>query len=264
MGSATRQALSAARAAVDSIDRVDTGLAEDVFAAGRVVGESAPLRGALADAEADAAQKRALTAAVFGSQLSAPAVELVSTIASHRWSRQSDLLAGIEEAGIRLAVRAAGSGVDIPAELFAVRRFVAADSEVELALASKLSPVASRVALVERLFAGTTSASTLAIVRALVQQPRGRRIGESLGRAADLAADELGFRVATVTSATPLTAAQLDRLSAGLGSQYEGSIRLNDIVDPTIVGGLRVQIGDDVIDGSIAARLESLRQQLAG
>ncbi|MDP1788870.1 MAG: F0F1 ATP synthase subunit delta, partial [Rhodoglobus sp.] len=65
------------------------------------------------------------------------------------------------------------------------------------------------------------------------------------------------------TSAAPLTAAQLDRLAKGLTKQYGRGLRINQIVDPAVIGGLRVAIGDDVIDGSIATRINDLRLQLA-
>ena len=70
-----------------------------------------------------------------------------------------------------------------------------------------------------------------------------------------------------LTCALPisLSDAQLARLEQGLAAQTGGRrIRFDTIVDPAVVGGVRVQIGDDVFDGSVASRLSSLRQKLAG
>ncbi|QTX05151.1 F0F1 ATP synthase subunit delta [Agromyces archimandritae] len=262
MGSATSQALADARDAVAKLGTVPAALAEELFSAGLVVGDSLQLRHALSDPEVASTEKRALLGAIFGSKLSPAALELLDGLAAARWSRSSDLLVGIEEAGLRSA--AASTEADVSGELFGVERLVAGDAELELALGSKLSPVETKVGVVERLLTGKVSPQTVAIVRHLVQQPRGRRIGELLRHAAAVTADARGFQIATVTSAAPLGEAQTTRLEQSLTAQYGRPLRINAIVDPALVGGLRVQIGDDVIDGTIASRLSALRQKLAG
>jgi F-type H+-transporting ATPase subunit delta len=263
MGSATRKALAGTHAALSALGRADLRVAEDLLAAGRVVGRSRQLRAALTDSEADASQKRALVEAVFGSRLSADAVTLLTDLAANRWSEASDLLEGIEDLGYRVASESA-KDVAIDSELFTIERAVASDSSLEFSLGSKLSPAESKVRLVDRLLAGKASPQTVAIVNHLVQQPRGRRIGELLRHAALVVAEQRGFEIATVTSAARLSTAQLERLVQGLEAQYDRALRVNTIVDPSLLGGVRVQIGDDVIDGSVASRLSSLRQKLAG
>src|SRR5688572_30830235 len=130
MGSATREALAETRAALASLGRPALPVAEDLLAAGRVIGSTSQLRTALTDTEADVAQKRALVEAVFGRRISPEAATLLVSVASSRWSSASDFLAGIEELGIRLAADTAGEGVDIDAELFSFERTVASDSEL--------------------------------------------------------------------------------------------------------------------------------------
>jgi F-type H+-transporting ATPase subunit delta len=263
MGSATRKALAGTNAALTSLGRAELRVAEDLLAAGRIIGSSKQLRTALTDGEADAAQKRALVEAVFGSKLTPDSVTLLTDLASNHWSASTDLLEGIEELGLRVASQSARD-VAIDAELFTIERAVASDAELELALGSKLNPTESKVQIVDKLLAGNASPQTVAIVNHLVQQPRGRRIGELLRHAAAVVAEQRGFEIATVTTATPLSAEQLDRLARGLEAQYGRALRVNTIVDPAVLGGVRVQIGDDVIDGSVASRLSSLRQKLAG
>ncbi len=264
MGSATREALARSVSALaDQGSQADLATADDLFAAGRVLADSAQLRAVVSDPSADPAGKAALIRRVFAS-LSASAVELLGVVAAQRWSRSSDLLAGIEELGIRSIAQSAPADVDIAAELFAFGGAVTSDAQLELALRSKLADPSTKGALVERLLGGKASAQTIAIVRQLVLQPRGRSIRQALREAARVVASQSGQTVATVLAAKPLPEAQLERLRTALSASYGARIRINQVVDPALLGGLRVQIGDDVIDGSIAARITDLRLQLVG
>lgn len=263
MGSATRGALAGTRADLAAAGRAELPVAGDLLAASRVIGATPHLRTALTDNEAGVAEKRALIERVFGGKVSPTAVSLLVSAASQRWSSASDFLSGLEEVGLRVAADAAGD-TDVDAELYAFQRLVAADAELELALGSKLGSTDAKVKLVDRLLGPAASPATTLVVRHLVQAPRGRRIGEMLRHVASVVADQRGFDVATVTTAVPLTDDQVVRLERTLGAQAGRRIRFDSVVDPSVVGGVRVQIGDDVIDGSVASRLNDLRQKLAG
>lgn len=123
----------------------------------------------------------------------------------------------------------------------------------------------AKAALVERLLVdASASAPTALIVTSLVRQPRERRVRQLLSRAMRIVSNQRGRLVATVHTATELSDAQRTRLGQTLSQRYGGQVSLNVVIDPSVVGGLRVQIADDVIDGSISARLADLRQKLAG
>jgi F-type H+-transporting ATPase subunit delta len=263
MGSATRGALAGTRAELAAVGRAELPVAGDLLAASRVIGATPHLRTALTDNEAGVAEKRALIERIFGGKISPTAVSLLVSASSQRWSSASDFLSGLEEVGLRVAADAAGDA-EVDAELYAFQRLVAADAELELALGSKLGSTDAKVRLVDRLLGPAASPATTLVVRHLVQAPRGRRIGEMLRHVASVVADQRGFDVATVTSAVPLTDDQVARLERTLGAQAGRRIRFDSVVDPSVVGGVRVQIGDDVIDGSVASRLNDLRQKLAG
>jgi F-type H+-transporting ATPase subunit delta len=264
MGSATREALATSRAAL-SVPGGTTDLAtgENLFGAGRAIGSSSQLLSALGDAAADPSAKAALVRAVFAREVTPRALELLAVAVSERWSSHDDLLAGIEELGLRASAMSAPAEMSIEGELFAFGETVSSDDELELALASKLGKVDAKAALVHKLLVGKVSGQTLAIVRHLVQQPRGRRIGELLRHAASVVADQAGTSIATITSAGVLTPGQLARLQKNLQERHGRALTVNQVVDPALVGGVRVQIGDLVIDGSIATRLADLRLQLA-
>jgi len=265
MGSTTRQALAASRAALDAAaGSLGLAQADELLAAGRVMGESAQLRSVLSDASTDKETKVGAMRAVLGSSVSAAVLEILGTAVSHRWSNDDDLLAAIEELGIRAAAASAPDGSDIEGELFAFGRAVTSDAELELALSSKLGSAASKAQLVDRLLAGKVSEHALVILRHLVQQPRGRRINALIRQATSIVADESDHAIATVTTAKPIAAAQLERLRAALSANYGRQLKVNQVIDPELIGGVRVQVGNDIIDGSVATRLHELRLQLAG
>jgi F-type H+-transporting ATPase subunit delta len=81
-------------------------------------------------------------------------------------------------------------------------------------------------------------------------------------------ADEVAARrdrvLAEVRSSYELGDSERDRLAQALAARYGRDVQLNVIVDPSIIGGLRVVVGDEVIDGTVATRLEDVRRRLAG
>jgi len=264
MGSATREALVAAKVALASVtakNSLTTGA--ELFQAGRAVGGSAQLRSALADPAASAKDKTAVVGSVFSS-LSASTRTVLSALVSARWSSADDLLAGVEEIAIRSIAQSAPAKLSIDGELFAFGATVASDSELELAVGSKLGTSESKSKLISSLLTGKASEQTVFIIDHLVQQPRGRRIGELISTAADIVADQAGQSIATITTAAPLAASQLERLRSGLANNYGRELMLNVRLDPSLIGGVRVQIGDEVIDGSVSTKLNDLRIQLAG
>ncbi|MFT4157139.1 MAG: F0F1 ATP synthase subunit delta [Microbacterium sp.] len=262
MGSATTQARAASTKALAAASAVTIDTARELFAAAHAVGESSQLSGALADPAAPTLARQNVVSAVFGA-FSQDAQQVLKAVVAQRWSNADDLVDGIDELAIRAAAIAEPKA-DIEGELFGFSRVIAQNSELELALGGRLGGAAAKAALVERLLATGVSTATLVIVSSLVSHPRGRRVRQLLNRAMTIVSSQRGRVVATVHSASPLSDAQRTRLSAALSSRYEGQVSLNVVIDPAVVGGLRVQIADDVIDGSIAARLADLRQKLAG
>lgn len=262
MGSATRESLSAAAATLTAQGAIDFATGEQLLAAALVVDGSTQLRGALADDTVPVEKRTGLVKSVFG-EYTKSAQAVLETLASGRWSSEDDLVAGIERLGIRAVAASAPKSVSIDDELFTFATAVASNSELELGLGSRLGAAENKVALVTRLLGGKASEQTVAILTALISHPRGRRTDELVHYAATIVAEESGHAIATVTVAAPLTADQSDRLAKALAAQYGSTIRINELIDPNILGGMRVRIGDEVIDGSISHRIADLRLRLA-
>jgi len=263
MGSATTLALSSTAASLDATAGVDLGVAGDLFAAARAIGGSPQLSSALSDSAAPATARTKVVTDVFGAVLSPVSVELLTAVVAQRWSRTADLVEAIEEVAVRSAAIAEPEA-DVEGDLFRFSRTVAENGDLELALGSRMGDESAKGALVTRLLEGRAAASSTLIASSLVQQPRDRRVRVLLQWAMRLVADQRGSTVATVVSAAPLSDAQVERLRAALSARYGTEISVNTRIDPHVVGGLRVQIADDVIDASISTRLADLRQRLAG
>lgn len=258
MGSASRVALEASQAALGGLMEPRTG--SDLLQASGLIAESPALLSALGDASAAAETKVALIERLFGGA-SSSARSVLAAVVAQSWSNSGEMVAGIEELGLRAD---AISRPDLADELLAAASVIDSSHELELELGSKLGDAAAKVALVERIFSGKLSGNALTVVKHLVANPRGRRVSAALRESARVAADQGGSTLATVTVASPLSETQQNRL-AGLLEQSAGRpVRVTTVVDASLVGGVRIQIGDDVIDGSVRSRLDDLRLQLAG
>jgi F-type H+-transporting ATPase subunit delta len=149
-------------------------------------------------------------------------------------------------------------------ELFRAGRIIAGSRQVRVSLGDRAAPVDRRVQLTEDLFGGKVADETMRLIRQAVVAPRGRSLDQSLETYGAVAAERRSRLVATVTAAAPLTEEQRERLSAALARAYGHDVHLNVEVDPEVVGGLRVEIGDEIIEGTVLAKLADARRRLVG
>lgn len=258
MGSASREALATARGALNGKLAKSAGV-ELLDSAAQIDGTPA-LLSVLADSSVLAEPKVQLIDRLFVG-LSAGARSVLNAAVSQSWSTPAELVDGIEELGLRAEALGSEALAD---ELLLAASTIDSNHDLELGLGSKLGDVQAKVALVERLFSKKLSAGAVAIVRHLVVNPRGRRISPALRESARVAADQGGSELATVTVAAPLNSDQQNRIATLLEKSAGRPVRVTTVVDPSLVGGVRINIGDDVIDGSVRSRLDDLRLQLAG
>lgn len=69
---------------------------------------------------------------------------------------------------------------------------------------------------------------------------------------------EAARRMVVVESATVLTATEGQKVIAGLAKDYGDNLTIEYITNPELLGGLRIKVGDDVLDGSVKGRLDRL------
>ncbi|HZV48579.1 MAG TPA: F0F1 ATP synthase subunit delta [Candidatus Dormibacteraeota bacterium] len=102
------------------------------------------------------------------------------------------------------------------------------------------------------------------LARLLIEADRLSALDDIVEEYRRLADDEAGRVRVTATTAIPLSREEVDRLVDDLSRRLGREVRLEVRVDPAILGGLVLQIGDRVIDASVAARLQQLRRRLGG
>lgn len=224
------------------------------------------LRRVLTDPSTEAEAKAGLAEQVFGGQVSADAVTVLRVAVSGRWASGRDLTDGLETAGVTALVASADSLGELDAvetELFEVGRFVRSDAELRQVVSDRGLPSAAKAELLGTLLAGKVSGTTLA----LASQAAAARTGSferALTAFGVTAAERRSRLLAEVRVAAELGDDEKTRLAAALGKKYGREVHLNVVVDPSIVGGIAVSVGDEVVDGSMSTRLEVARRRLAG
>jgi F-type H+-transporting ATPase subunit delta len=244
-----------------------SALADELFAVARLLDGQITLRRSLSDPAVKGEDRAGLARRLFASRVSPAAVDLVETVARQRWSRPPDLVEAFVALGTEAALDAAdarGELEDVEDELFRFGRIVGGDRELARILADRKAPREGRSALLDRLLSGKVHPITAQLVRNVLTGPHAGSAENAIERLSEVASRRRGQSVARVTTAVPLTAAQEQRLTEVLGRIYGRTIGLQVTVDPSVLGGLVVQVGDEVIDGSIAHRLEAAQRRLAG
>ncbi|MFF5016947.1 F0F1 ATP synthase subunit delta [Streptomyces sp. NPDC001165] len=270
MNGASREALAAARERLDaltdstSVDSVQ--LADELAAVTALLDREPSLRRVLTDPAQPGEAKAELVRRLVGGQVGETTLDVVSGMVRSRWSQPRDLVDSLEELASIADLTAAQKTDtldDVEDELFRFGRIVSSNTELRAALTDRSASTSAKIELLHRLLGGRAKPATERLVTRLVTAPRGRSLESGLESLSKLAAERRDRMVAVVTSAVPLSDGQKQRLGAALAKLYGRRMHLNLDVDPEVVGGIRVQVGDEVINGSLADRLEDAARRMA-
>ena len=264
----SRESLTALRASLDA-RRGDEGFASVsgvLLAVAGLLGDEKSLRQTLADSGQPVELRSGIATSLFEGKIAAPSMAVITDVVSARWSSDADLVDAVEQLGAQAAFTVAetdGSLDRVEDELFTFSRAVDESPELQLALTDPSVDAASKGALVRDLVGASASPVSTALLAHAAGHLRGRRPAAAVQELARLASEQRRQVLAQVRSAIDLDADQRTRLAAALTRLQGRQVRVNVIVDPEVVGGIVVQVGDDVIDGSVSARLEQARRALS-
>jgi F-type H+-transporting ATPase subunit delta len=238
---------------------------DELFSVVRLLDEEHGLRRALADPAKPGEEKGAVVRQLLHGKVSQPTEDLTAEAAQDRWANPGDFTDALEQLAIECYVIAAqneGTLDDLEDDLFRFSRVIAGQPDLRAALAGS-APEAGRQELVKSLLDRKVSATEMSLLTQVATNPRGRSPQDALDEAAQVAARRASEYLATVRVAVPLSPAQNSRLRTTLQAAYGKAVHLNVVLDPSVLGGISVLIGDELIDGTAATRLADVRRGLA-
>jgi F-type H+-transporting ATPase subunit delta len=242
------------------------GWSDELSSLARLLVREPVLRKHLADkTDESAAPKIAIVDRLFAGKLTAATIELLHVAVAQRWSSPRDLSSSVHRfARLATLIEAERGGkIDtVEDELFRFGRVLDATPRLAALLGVASTPADGRVALLRRVLDGRTDVFTTRLLEDAVRWPHVEHLAALVDKLAEMAAARRGESVAHVVAAAPLSAEQSTRLAAVLGRIYGRDISVQIDIDPEVLGGLRIAVGDEVIDGTIASRLAAAASQL--
>ena len=141
----------------------------------------------------------------------------------------------------------------------------AADSapEVQVFLQSPKLRRADKIRVMDELFADKVSRPVLGLLHVLIEKRREPVFDNIVEEFAKYRDEHEGRVHARVTSARPLPEDQLEALTNALAKSTGKTVQLKQQVNPAVIGGIRVNLGDSVLDGTVLRKMNELRRSFA-
>lgn len=243
-------------------------LAGELFALVDVLDHNGTLRRAVTDSSRDAAARQGIVNSVFDGKISSQAMAVLTNAVAQRWSEDSDLADALERAAVLAVIASAQSrgGVDaldeVLNELLTFVRTVDSNAQAQEALSDHQASKEAKKKLAVALGGPATTAEGVLLLERVGSNPRGLHAARAADEFAEIIVKRQNRYIARVTSAINLSQAQLERLGRALNAVCGRELKLDVSVDPAVLGGLRVQVGDEVIDGTVETRMSDLSRSI--
>jgi len=240
-------------------------LSDELYAVVGVFAANYGLRRSLSDPSVAADAKVRVADTLLSGKVADATLDTVKDAVRLPWSQPRDLVDGVEILAADAALIAAendGTLDEVEDELFRFSRILSGEPQLRAALADVGLPADQKRELLERLLSGKATEVTIRLLAQAVIAPRGRTIERAISDASEFAASRRERLIARVTSAIELSEQEQQDLAEALARVFGQQLYLQLVVDPSIVGGLTVRVGDEVLDASVARQLDEARRRL--
>lgn len=216
----------------------------------------------------DAAPRVRLLERLVSGEVADPTLDVLRAAVSERWSANADLVDAIEHVSRQalLEVAEREDQVDeVEEQLFRFSRILDAQPRLGILLGDYSAPAEGRIALLSKVLdssSGSVNKIAIALLSQTVELLRGEPAEEAMKFLAEVAVARRGEVVAQVGAAAELSDAQRTRLTEVLSRIYGHPVTVQLEIDPELLGGLLISVGDEVVDGTLSSRLAAAEAQL--
>ena len=221
---------------------------------------------ALTDVSRPLEDKVAVLNTLLGDQVHPMTMEIMTEVVRRRWSRAADIANAVEDFGVDAMMYyadATDSTLQVSIELAELHSALLNTPVVRAKLYDETVPSEARVKFFHELFDGKgLNKVTMRLAEHATENLRRRRYLETIQWLINKLSRHMGESMVIVTTATPLKQEQIDKLIAVYSKKIGRAVHSNSVVDPSVLGGMRVQVGDEVTDNTVVAQLENLQRSV--
>ncbi|MBH0363583.1 F0F1 ATP synthase subunit delta [Bifidobacterium longum] len=241
-------------------------IGNELFTITKVLDDSIQLERALTDPSRPVADKVAVLTELLGDNVHPMTMEIMTDLVSRHWSRARDIANAVEDFGVDAMMYyadATGATLQVSVELSELHSALLNLPVVRAKLYDYQATSEARVKLFREVFSGKTlNKVTMRLAEHATCNLRRRRYLETIQWLINKFSRHMGESMVTVTTATPLKKEQIERLVEVYSAKVGRQVHINSVVDPTVLGGMRIQVGDEVTDNTVVAQLQNLHRKV--
>lgn len=241
-------------------------IGNELFTITKVLDDSIQLERALTDPSRPVADKVAVLKELLGDNAHPMTMEIMTDLVSRRWSRSRDIANAVEDFGVDAMMYyadATDATLQVSIELSELHSALLNLPVVRAKLYDYQATSEARVKLFREVFSGKTlNKVTMRLAEHATCNLRRRRYLETIQWLINKFSRHMGESMVTVTTATPLKKEQIKRLVEVYSAKVGRQVHINSVVDPTVLGGMRIQVGDEVTDNTVVAQLQNLHRKV--